>query len=175
MPDDSKCGAAECAALHSLTAKQREVLDLLVKHMTSKEIARSLGISPHTVDQRVQFAKDKLGASSRGELAQEYLRLVSICEPVTYEDSRIVTSITSDDDLTGNAALSVELLEDRDRMQSDPLDRAGRDYRVLPEMFEGRYGTLARLTVIAVLALLLVFLALGGLALFNAASQLWMG
>ena len=36
--------------LAGLTAKQREVLDLLIEHKTSKEIARELGISPHTVD-----------------------------------------------------------------------------------------------------------------------------
>src|SRR6478752_3465006 len=54
--------------LAGLTAKQREVLDLLIEHKTSKEIARELGISPHTVDQRIQFAKEKLGASSRSEV-----------------------------------------------------------------------------------------------------------
>ena len=43
--------------LAGLTAKQREVLDLLIEHKTSMEIARRLGISPHTVDQRIQFAK----------------------------------------------------------------------------------------------------------------------
>lgn len=44
--------------LQGLTRKQRQVLDLLIEHKTSKEIARRLSISPHTVDQRTQFAKD---------------------------------------------------------------------------------------------------------------------
>lgn len=43
--------------LVELTAKQREVLDLLIQHMTSKEISRQLGISPHTVDQRIMLAR----------------------------------------------------------------------------------------------------------------------
>ncbi|MDE2442643.1 MAG: LuxR family transcriptional regulator, partial [Betaproteobacteria bacterium] len=32
-----------------LTDKQLDALNLLVKHKTSKEISRELGISPHTV------------------------------------------------------------------------------------------------------------------------------
>ena len=78
--------------LAGLTAKQREVLDLLIEHKTSKEIARQLGISPHTVDQRIQFAKEKLGASSRSEVAQLYRRLIEICGQLTYQESRIAAS-----------------------------------------------------------------------------------
>jgi hypothetical protein len=62
------------------------VLDLLIEHKTSKEIARELGISPHTVDQRIQFAKEKLGANSRSEVAQLYRQLVEICGQLTYQD-----------------------------------------------------------------------------------------
>ncbi len=76
--------------LAGLTAKQREVLDLLIEHKTSKEIARHLRISPHTVDQRIQFAKEKLGASSRNEAAAVYRRLVELCGQLTHEESRIV-------------------------------------------------------------------------------------
>ena len=63
-------------ALSGLTEKQRQVLDLLIDHKTSKEIARELRISPHTVDQRIQFAKDKLGARSRSDVAVIYRRLL---------------------------------------------------------------------------------------------------
>lgn len=34
--------------LDALTEKQREVLELLMEHKTSKEISRLIGISPHT-------------------------------------------------------------------------------------------------------------------------------
>ncbi len=69
--------------LAGLTAKQRQVLDLLIEHKTSKEIARQLGISPHTVDQRIQFAKEKLGAASRNEAAAAYRNLVALSGRVT--------------------------------------------------------------------------------------------
>ena len=77
------------AGLSGLTDKQREVLDLLIEHKTSKEIARLLGISPHTVDQRIFFAKEKLGAASRNEAAAAYRRLVDVSGRTTYENSRI--------------------------------------------------------------------------------------
>lgn len=72
------------ATLASLTAKQRAVLDLLIQHKSSKEIARTLGISPYTVDQRVSAARQKLGATSRGEVARAYSALLSICDESTY-------------------------------------------------------------------------------------------
>ena len=56
----------------TLTAKQRAVLDLLVQHQSTKEMARILGISPHTVEQRIKSARSKLGANSRSELARRY-------------------------------------------------------------------------------------------------------
>lgn len=48
--DGSAPESAGADLLDQLTAKQREVLDLLIEHKTSKEISRQLGISPHTVD-----------------------------------------------------------------------------------------------------------------------------
>lgn len=56
--------------LLGLTAKQCEVLDLLIEHQTSKEISRKLGISPHTVDQRIMLARAKLNVGTRSEVAQ---------------------------------------------------------------------------------------------------------
>lgn len=75
--------------LNSLTEKQREVLDRLIQHKTSKEIARELGISPHTVDQRIQFSKKKLNVGSRREAAERYRELNRIYERPIYEESRI--------------------------------------------------------------------------------------
>jgi len=68
-------GTAE--VLPSLTDKQRAVLDLLIEHKTSKEISRELGISPHTVDQRIMLARAKLGVVTRIEVAQAYRRLLA--------------------------------------------------------------------------------------------------
>lgn len=52
-----------------LSEGQKECLRLVLIHMTSKEIARHLGISSHTVDQRIRYAIRILGARSRMQAA----------------------------------------------------------------------------------------------------------
>jgi DNA-binding CsgD family transcriptional regulator len=58
------------AALARLSPGQLECLLLVDQHLNSKEIAARLGISPHTVDQRIRGALEKLGVERRGEAAR---------------------------------------------------------------------------------------------------------
>lgn len=53
-----------------LTEGQKACLRLVDDHMTSKEIARSLGISHFTVDQRLDAARRKLNAATRKDAAK---------------------------------------------------------------------------------------------------------
>ena len=53
-----------------LTDGQRDCLRLVYGHMTSKDIARALGISPHTVDMRLRTAMKTLGVASRIDAAR---------------------------------------------------------------------------------------------------------
>ena len=53
-----------------LSEGQRQCLMLVNQHRSSKEIALELGISPHTVDQRVRQALQILGVDKRGEAAR---------------------------------------------------------------------------------------------------------
>lgn len=53
-----------------LSPGQIECLLLVDRHHSSKEIATHLGISPHTVDQRIRGALEKLGVERRGEAAR---------------------------------------------------------------------------------------------------------
>jgi DNA-binding CsgD family transcriptional regulator len=158
--------------LAGLTAKQREVLDLLIEHKTSKEIARELGISPHTVDQRIQFAKEKLGASSRSEVALLYRRLIEICGQLTYESSGIAAPPDMADSGPGTQAGPLSALRRRERTWSDQPRETEADYPVVPELFEGRYGTLIRLGAIIAIAVFLVILVLGGMAIISQLSEL---
>ncbi|WP_448585671.1 helix-turn-helix domain-containing protein [Thermaurantiacus sp.] len=57
------------ARVARLTPGQRACLDLVDDHATSKEIARQLGISRHTVDARLRQAMQILGVTSRREAA----------------------------------------------------------------------------------------------------------
>lgn len=51
--------------IERLTARERETLRLASTHMSSKEIARQLGISHRTVDKHLEGAMHKLGVGSR--------------------------------------------------------------------------------------------------------------
>ena len=57
-------------ALAQLTDGQRDCLRLVYGHMTSKDIARVLGVSPHTVDMRLRTAMRVLAVGSRIEAAR---------------------------------------------------------------------------------------------------------
>ena len=56
-----------------LTDAERDCLRLVYQHMTSKDIARQLGISPHTVDMRLRQAIRKLEVTSRIEASRALL------------------------------------------------------------------------------------------------------
>ena len=75
--------------LAQLTDRQREVLDLVVDHKSTKEIALALGIAPNTVDQRILAAREKLGVARRGELARTYAQLKDICGQTTCGSSYV--------------------------------------------------------------------------------------
>jgi DNA-binding CsgD family transcriptional regulator len=158
--------------LGGLTAKQREVLDLLIEHKTSKEIARLLGISPHTVDQRIFFAKEKLGAASRNEAAAAYRRMVGVSGRTTYENSRIAAPAPTAQAIPGLLAGRVLALRHPELSQPEGSGLTELDFRVVPEWFDGRYGTLVRLGAIITIAVFLVILVLGGLAIFSQLSEM---
>jgi len=151
--------------LDELTAKQRQVLDLLIQHKTSKEIARELGISPHTVDQRIQFAREKLGVQSRSEAAVAYRRLIETCGQPTYEDSGVAALAPAGDD-------PIQAGVPARGPSSRTSTTTGLDHPVGRELFEGRHGTLFRLGAIVAIAALLVLLVLAALATFSQLSQL---
>jgi DNA-binding CsgD family transcriptional regulator len=169
-------GAAP-SPLEDLTVKQREVLDLLILHKTSKEISRSLGISPHTVDQRINLARGKLRLSSRNQVAQEYRRLVQTYEQTVYQKSDVAASAIRFDQ-SGRDKLGSHLVQSQAGLalpgrttlfkEWDGVD----DYRVCPELLDGQWGTLARLGVIAGLALVMVVVVLGGLSIYAVASDI---
>jgi len=164
--------------LDELTDKQREVLDLLVLHKTSKQIARELDISPHTVDQRIASARRKFAVETRGELAAAYMAALpegastTIYERPVYQSSQVETAVNPRDEDAGS-----------DTVPTDDTVRAGSGdtpkstgslvyHRVVPESFEGRYGYFWRLTAIVGITLGLLIAILVGLAIFGELSEL---
>ena len=77
-PDD-----AMARRVARLSSGQLDCLRLADQHLSSKEIAAELGISPHTVDQRIRGAIHTLGVERRSQAARivaryggEYQRLI---------------------------------------------------------------------------------------------------
>ena len=58
------------ARVDRLSQGQVEVLLLVDRHLSSKQIAVRLGISSHTVDQRIRGALEKLSVERRGDAAR---------------------------------------------------------------------------------------------------------
>ncbi|MBN9318251.1 MAG: helix-turn-helix transcriptional regulator [Caulobacterales bacterium] len=59
----------ERSPLTLLTPRELDCLRLVALHLTSKAIAKQLGISPYTVDKHLREALQKLGVSTRREAA----------------------------------------------------------------------------------------------------------
>lgn len=66
--------SAPLQALHQLTDGQKDCLRHVYNHMTSKDIARVLGVSPHTVDMRLRTAMRVLGVPTRIDAARLLVR-----------------------------------------------------------------------------------------------------
>ena len=61
-----------------LTKREEEVFSLLVKNMTTKEIADELDISEKTVRNHISNAMQKLGVKGRAQAGVELIRLGNI-------------------------------------------------------------------------------------------------
>ena len=61
-----------------LTKREKEVFILLIKNMTTKEIADKLYISEKTVRNHISNAMQKLGVKGRAQAVVELIRLKEI-------------------------------------------------------------------------------------------------
>ena len=79
------------ASVDRLNEGQRDCLRLVLAHLTSKEIARELEVSPHTVDQRLRTAMRVLDAGSRFEAARIFAALdpEQNYQPLIYQASLV--------------------------------------------------------------------------------------
>ena len=58
-----------------LTPREKEIFDLLVKNQSTKEIAKTLGISEKTVRNHISNVIQKLGVDSRIQAVFELIRI----------------------------------------------------------------------------------------------------
>jgi DNA-binding CsgD family transcriptional regulator len=70
--------AAESRALESLTAREMEILRLLARGLTNRQIAQQLLVREGTVKYHVKNVLRKLGAAGRADAASRYLRATAL-------------------------------------------------------------------------------------------------
>ena len=80
IDESDREGGSDSPVFH-LSEGQIECLLLVDRHHNSKEIAAKLGISSHTVDQRIRRALEKLGVERRGEAARMVAAALSADHP----------------------------------------------------------------------------------------------
>ncbi|HMT40639.1 helix-turn-helix transcriptional regulator [Sphingorhabdus sp.] len=85
-------GESRGLGIEKLSAAQVETLQHVYAHRSSKEIARIMGVSPHTVDERLRRAIRILGVNSRIEAARLVAGEVqpSTYQPLIYQSSELV-------------------------------------------------------------------------------------
>ena len=58
-----------------LTAREREIFELLIQNMTTKDIAKKLKISEKTIRNHISNTMQKLGVNGRAAAVGELLKL----------------------------------------------------------------------------------------------------
>jgi DNA-binding CsgD family transcriptional regulator len=165
--------------LATLTDGQRDCLQLVARHQTSKEIARLLGISKDTVDQRISAAVKKLGANNRAEAARMLIEL-SLYDQVAYDlvDMAImaetdisVASLEGAEPLGGHRSYALH------SAASVPVSSGSPWIDALPlSTQKGRINTLswqARLVWMLVIPLVIGFLGLQLIAVLDGLSRFY--
>ena len=152
-----------------LTEKQRACLDLLIEHKTSKEIARLLDISKHTVDQRLNAARDTLNARDRNDTAFVYGQLKRIYDRMTYDAVEVPErpTLVRSEFPNGSPPNLIELQDSLSNM-GRPLGKRS-SFRGL---WRRDYGSATRVGIMMAMLAFVVLILLGGLSSAQARNQL---
>lgn len=155
-----------------LTDRQRDVVELVLQHQSSKEIARRLGISHHTVDQRVAAARKKFNAGSRAELARIYGQHRMICEEPLYQFPQVAEpSVVGHEGQRDQPVEPVFTLSDVAHFQMTPPWQGASAKHAGLEAFDNRFGITGRLASIVALSTLMAVMLLAVVAIMDMLSR----
>jgi DNA-binding CsgD family transcriptional regulator len=156
-------------ALGNLTDKQVEVLDLLVHHHTTKQIARELDIAPNTVDQRLKAVRDKWGTRDRNETARLYALFLEACgkHPCGFQ---VIDQPDRIDQLHFRDLPRSSVFELADARALEHWYGADRSWSGL-ETFDARFGKLGRVGAIIGLAAVIAVTVVAALAMAQALGK----
>lgn len=92
---DQACNLQIAERVGRLSQGQLDALLLVDQHLSSKEIAVELGISPHTVDQRIRGALQILGVERRAQAARMVAQAQGPYQRLIHQPSHIVSGDSS--------------------------------------------------------------------------------
>ena len=143
--------------LDSLTDAQVDVLDRILMHKTSKEIARELGIAPNTVDQRLKSAWRKLGTNDRASTARRYALLKAICDRTIYGGPVVdLETLTHDMHIQGLPEGPLFVVED----SATYSPQFFRQHPTALEALDAKFGPIGRFAAIILGAALIAVIGL---------------
>jgi DNA-binding CsgD family transcriptional regulator len=157
--------------LSELTDRQIAVLDLLLQHKTTKQIARELGIAPNTVDARIAAVRQKWGTTDRKATARVYSHLLETCEKTPCGFPPLETDVVDEHEflreLPGSPFFTVADAHTYGRWSAEE----GR--RGVLETLDARFGQFGRVIAILGLTLALAATAVLSLSIAKTLSDLY--
>ena len=108
----------ERGRVERLSQGQLECLHLVNQHLSSKEIAAQLGISPHTVDQRIRGALQLLGVERRSQAARLVATHAGTYQRLIHQSPHIAGSAANDQP---EGAVGIQIRH-TDRTEGDGAD-----------------------------------------------------
>lgn len=163
------------AQLGQLTAKEREVLDLLTEHLTTKLIARKLGTHPNTIDRRVSRVRERWETVDRNDTVRRYKELLAVCGKTTHAsevvDSRPVEMEQVDDPVSDvDMILTADpTLDIVDRGQTSPF---AAERPVAMQALDVKLGKLGRLGLVLIFGMGVAITFAAMLAISDALGRL---
>lgn len=158
------------ARLDTLTPKQREVVILVAEGLTSKEIARKLGITESAVNQRIEVVRQRLGGLSRSAIARIYRQTNTLMITIPTSNSLTGKPIQLQAFAATEQPLLPEGVDGLTATSGSAVDEL--QPSTLPPLFNGPDTRLVRLAAIVIIALGLLGIAVLAIVASHTIGQL---
>ena len=171
------------ATYPQFTDRQIEVLSLVARRLTIKEIAAELGVSESAINQRIRTLKEKARVNTHRELAQMYLDFCAedvpaspyfsekTCSDSACRISQLEASSLIQNEGTESKSRSAFSFHDSQLFRSEAPWLEIDEPRVVPRVLDGPNAVWFRIVAIFVIAVALMVSVIVGLATLQAITN----
>jgi DNA-binding CsgD family transcriptional regulator len=158
-------------SLDQLSTRERDVLEHLARHKTSKVIARELGVHENTINKHLAAVRGKWGTADRYETAQVFLDLLEgggIHPPqIPSSDDYLITAPEAFADLPHGHAFRLS-----DVLTAEPFRFPDTSAPAGLEALDARFGKAWRVLAIPVAAILIGMVLVVGVTIVWVLTEL---